>query len=392
MKVRGSCQRIASWLLFIGLIFCISGNGYCQVISIEEFLETILPLQSVDTSFSYIPGEKILGYQYGDRYFSTRTSRDIDIFDTNGRIQYFPLNNSLFLVNAFIENKNLIFASAQQKGNNFIKGLFRFDGTPVKAYSNPDIYPSPGGKYFYTQCSMLDTYPISIYDYDGSSLFTVPVSHECQVMAPSDSQLIILHYKSLSLWDIKSKQKIWESNIPRDDYYTDSAYRITYSIERNIIAVRDAVGCYCFDFQGNFLWGKEGIGGNKFIKFVGVSKTDGNVVVAAVESNLIRANIFSRDGDLIEEITLDLGPNCSYAVSVNPGVAEVFPDFVIIGFKANIGPNKKIRVTGILYHADTTWMSAIIYGSWHILQSADNDFVLIGFDENDSKVSAFNFR
>lgn len=390
MRIKFVRRKYAFWLLLCFFTY-ITATAQSEIITIEEFIQTINPAKSVDEAFSYELGDKIIGHQYSNRYFAARTAHSISIFDAKDRIQNFPVNNSLFLINRFLEEKGLVFASAQREGEDFMRGLFRLDGTPVKTYSIPDIYPSPGGEFFYTPCSMLGTHPIIIYDYDGEMLFQIPITYACQVTATSDLRLIVLHHKSLSLWDFNAMGKIWESNIPRDDYYTDSAFKITHSVKNDIIVVRDMFSLHCFDFQGNFLWGHEGLGDNKYIDMVGVSNEDGRVAVSAIETDMLRVNQFSREGELLEESTIDLGPNCRYSVSVNPGIANVFQDFVLLGFKARCGQEKK-RVTGILYRNGAGWISAVIDGAWYLLRSSENDYVLIGIDGNESKISAFSIR
>jgi hypothetical protein len=192
------------------------------------------------------------------------------------------------------------------------------------------------------------------------------------------------------LWNVNTGQKIWESDIPEEDYFTDSAFKITYSVKANIIVVRNMIGCHCYDFQGNFLWAQESPGNNRHINMVGVSEENGNVVITANEG-LIKINIFGRDGDLLSEPEIPLGPDCRFSANVTHGTAEVFPNFILVPFMASTVDDRK-RVTGILYYDDSEWIAGVIEGSWYLLRSSNDECTLIGLNKETRKLSAFSIN
>ncbi len=334
--------------------------------------------------------EDIKGYKRGTDFFAIRTSSSIKIFNSDGELQTTFTPESRMIVKKFIENKNIFFGYARNEAGKSICGIFDFDGSPIKIYSNPHILPSPSGEYFYTQCSMESSGPIYVYDKNGDMSFRIPIQFECQVSAPSDSQLIVLHDKFLSLWDVNTGQEIWQSNIPREDYFTDSAFDMAFSVKNNIIAVRDEISCHCFDFQGNYLWGQDPLEKYKRINMIGVSEDNGKVLITTNYGGAINVYLFNRDSSLFLETEINLGPDCIFAANVT-WVADVFDNFVLIGFKARVDHERK-RVTGILYFNGSEWISAVIDGRWDLHKSAQGEYTLAGLRRYTNEIMAYSIK
>ena len=390
MKVKCSCQRSTLSLFFICLIFCISGNGYCEVISIEEFLRVNMASKTITQVYYHKFTEDIKGYKRGNDFFAIQTSSSIKIFNSEGELQNTITPKSPMVVREFLENKNMFFASTQNESGEHVRGLFKLDGSPVRMYSNRNIFPSPGGEYSYTRCSMVSSGPIYVYDKEENLNFKIPIRFECQVSAPSDSQLIVLHDKSLSLWDVNTGQEIWQSNIPNEDYYTDSAFDMAFSVKNDIIVLRNMHNCYCYDFQGNYLWGQVDPSYNTRINMIGVSKDDGKVLITINDGGAINVYLFNRDGSLFLETEINLGPDCIFAANVT-WVADVFDNFVLIGFKALVDHERK-RVTGILYFNGSEWISAVIDGRWDLHKSAQGEYTLVGLKRETNKLIAYSIK
>ncbi len=382
-------RRHAIWLLSCFFVLMAS-VGRSEVISIEEFLRTVMASKTATQIYSHNFEEVIKGYKRGNDFFAVQTSSRIHIFNSEGELQNTITPKSRMVVREILENKSMLFASTQNESGEHVRGLFKLDGTPVRMYSNRNIFPSPGGEYSYTRCSMESSGPIYVYDKEENLNFKIPLRFECQVSAPSDSQLIVLHDKSLSLWDVNTRQEIWHSNIPNEDYYTDSAFDMAFSVKNDIIVLRNMHNCYCYDFQGNYLWGQDGPGDNNRINMIGVSKDDGKVLITTNAPGVINVDLFNRDGSLFLETEINLGPDCIFAANVT-WVADVFDNFVLIGFKAKVGHERK-RVTGILYYNGSNWISAIIDGRWDLHKSAQGKYTLVGLMRETNELMAYSIK
>jgi len=394
-------------IINVVLLFGVS-ISFSQVITIEEFFQTTMPSKTVIKTFSHGLKDAFYSSQHSRKILSVTNGRiktfdtptgifedeqpaDIDLYDSKGKILTIPVEAQIRGIESFLTNNNRFAAYKQSEDNEFIYGIFEIDGSLVKSVKNIEVRASPGGEFYYTLATG-DGSPghIAIYDDSGNIKFRIPEVSEFQTEAPSDSQLIVQDHKFLSLWDINAMRKVWESNILREDYYTDTAFKISYSVKANIIVVRDMFGCHCFDFQGNFLWAQEGLGSNKRINMVGVSDEDGKLVVTALESNSIRVNIFSRIGILLKEIWIDIGNNCRYSGRWN-SIADVFPEYILLRFMARVG-EKKVHVTGILYYNDYDWIPLFVQGFWYLLEDEDESYTLIGFEQEDKEIIAFSIK
>lgn len=377
-------------ILLLSCFFVLMASvGRSEVISIEEFLRVSMASKSVTQVYSYDFAEDIKGYKSGNGLFAVRTSSSIKIFNSEGEIQTFTPTSRMVIME-FLENKNMFFASTQNESGDYVRGLFKLDGSPIKFYSNPYVLPSPGGEYFYTGCSMLSSGPIYVYDKEDNFNFQIPIRFECQVSAPSDSQLLVLHHKSLSLWDVNTGQEIWQSNIPREDYFTDSAFDMAFSVKNDIIAVRDAISCHCFDFQGNYLWGQDPVENNNLVNMIGVSKDDGKVLITTNAGEAINVYLFNRDGSLLLKTEINLGPGCYFSANVT-WIAEVFDKFVLIRFKAMVN-NENKQVTGILFYNGSDWISAVLDGRWDLHKSAQGEYTLVGLKRETNELMAYSIK
>ena len=393
-------KAILTRLLFVflqfPLFFLFGVNlGQAQVISVEELIESVSLSKSVEKAFSYQFENEVAGYLPGEKYFAARTADDLNIFDAKGRVQNLANSESAFIIRRFLDNRDLFFADMQKPDGRYECGLFHLDGTPAIILPFFIYNVSPGGRFFYHECTGDGSAgEIPIYDENGDRSFGVPNGLECQVTAPSDSQLIVFQHETLSLWDVKAKQTIWVSDIPGGDCQASSMFKITYSVDGNIIVVRDQNSWHCFDFQGNFLWAHRPDGGKRrgLINMVGVCREDGRIVVTVNEGNSIEATIFSRRGDLLDKPRIELGPNCHFSANVSPLTADFSGDFVLLPFQATHG-DIRMRVTGILYYDGSKWTSAAIEGAWYVLNYAKSEYTLIGFSEiAATEIKAFTMK
>jgi len=392
------------------LLFAVS-ISVSQVITIEEYFENIMPSKTINKMFSSKLREGFYAGSFCSRYLAItnfkkeevktpdglRTIKkpsDIDIFSSTGLVSTFANETNATSIIGFIEKENKFIAWNKNSANNRSSlEIFDIDGRFIKSLDCSGlIYSSPNAIFFYSAISGHLTGPILILDEECNESFRIPTNYDYEFEAPSDSTLIVLHYKSISLWNIQNKQKLWETEIPREDYITDiSGFGITYSNNHNIIVVRDLIGCYCFDFQGNFLWSHEkGLNDNRLINLVGVSESNGTVAITFVDGNAIFLKLFNRAGEAINELNIDFGANCNFVA--NWGfVADVFSEIILLRFIARVEKDKR-HVTGILYNNGENWISGLVDGFWYILQSENETKSLIGFDDKNNEVTVYDMQ
>ncbi len=288
-----------------------------ELISIDDFLQTHMQSKSVNKLFSSELKDGFYSTTYSKRYlaitnFISKTvktpdgTRDIkepskiDIFNSQRFLFTIPNDSKAHGLKWILDDVNAFLAFYKKDDGHSGLGLYETDGQLVKKLPVSYIVcASPTGKFFFRSISNHLNGLVRVYDENGKYYFKIPTIHDYQIEPATDSTLIVLHYKSVALWDVKNKKMLWENNIPRDDFITDmSGFKILYSVPADIIVVRDLIRLYCFDFQGNFLWSQEGFRGFRDINMLGVSEKDGMVAV----SNTIDVNLYDRDGNLLVEL------------------------------------------------------------------------------------------
>lgn len=387
--MKAILTRLLFATIILSLYFLLAADfGQSQVISMEEFLRENLASKEVTRVYHHEFTEDIKRYKGGDDFFAVQTESDIKIFNSEGELQSAFTPKSRMMVMDFLENKNMFFARTQNEAGKNVSGIFELDGSPVKIYSSNRILPSPGGKFFYDECSMVGTGPTGVFETHGGMSFVIPTWFECQASAPSDSQFLLLHHKSLSLWDVTTGQELWNSTIPDEKYNTSSAYDMAYSEKNNIIAFHNGKGCYCFDFQGNYLWDLNYYGSRTLIHKIGVSKDDGKVLIysSGEESNHI--TLCNRDGSMFLDTTLKPGPGVRFMGGFST-LADVFDDFIVLKYTARFD-DKKTGVTAILYPNGDDWASALVDGLWDFYKSTNGEYTISGYTEDTDEVMAYS--
>ena len=381
-------------ILFAVMLFIIP-NSYAQVISIEEFLRLNVKSGDLAKSTELNLDSEIVGWSnegpQKDEIATFRNANTVDIFSANKLVSSlstvdFPIGIKGFVA---IDSTYKFYAYKQSGNENYEFGLFNLDGTLFKSISEAGLKFSPHAKFLYKPCSMENLSPISVFNLDGDEVFTISPESECQVVAPTDSQLIVSQKKLLSMWSIDSKEMIWETEIPRSNYYTDAAFEILYSVKNNIIVARDSFGCYCFDFNGSFLWSQEGINENREINMVGISKDEGNILIAAQSSNSIEAILFDQNGTNLKEFEIPI--HITAYLTFN---ADVYKDLFLLRFwgKGDSIQKRKL-VTIIAININNEWICMPVKGAWYLLTSViPPKRVLIGFGDNKKQISTYELN
>lgn len=401
-KLLKHVQRLSILLLLVNPV-------KAELISIDNFLQTYMQIKSVNKLFTSELKDGFYSTTYSKRYLAitnfisktvktTDGTRDIkepskiDIFNSQRFLFTIPNDSKAHGLKWLLDDVNKFLAFYKKDDGRSGLGLYGMDGQLGKKLPvSFMVCASQTGKFYCGSTSNHLNGPVHVYDENGNYYFKISTKRDYQIEAATDSTLIVLHYKSVALWDVKNKKMLWEKNIPRDDFITDmSGFKIMYSILADIIVVRDLIGLYCFDFQGNFQWSQEGFRGFKDINMLGVSEKDGMVAV----SNTIDVNLYDRDGNLLVELDGDFSQDISMAGNWGH-VMDVFPDYMLIRYLARtIEGDKlgKMHVTRIYYYNGNKWITGVVDGFWYLLDSDIPEKTLIGFDSVTNFISAYSVK
>lgn len=411
MKTNFSIWVRLNWPLLSLLLFFPS-NSFGQIISIDEFLQTTMASQEVTETFSYDCPDKYYSSNYSDKYLAITLSqpRTIDteegvvdihipkravIFNSQGELVNIMAKYKKFRVAGFLEGEKDYYVFEQWVGNNHEIGIYDMDGNFVKPLNcRYYIYCSPTGKFYYHSGSESN---LTIYDGNGDRLFTIPTGgRQFKANAASDSTLLVFNRNTLSFWNIKTQEIIWERDIPgKRKAIVDGSSGIKYSIPGNVIALHSSFGYYCFNFQGDFLWAEEDYSvRSKLLKYTGVSKSSGDVAIVYSKfgtSHSLFAKIFNHEGILLEEHEIQLGENVKYAGNTN-FTAMVFNDFVLISIAASAAGQGIEFATCILYKENQSWSSAVVGGFWYFLNEGSQMERLIGYDSISQQIRGYEIK
>jgi hypothetical protein len=250
-----------------------------------------------------------------------------------------------------------------------------FNGSIVGVIENKGLLElSPGGKFAYPMVSMESTRPLKILDFEGSLIFRIPHRFEYQVQAVSDSEVLVLEEKTLSMWDVVQGKKLWDRQIPRDNFFTDTAFRILYSDESGIIVARDMYGCYCFDISGSLLWYRDGLNGQRMINAVGLSD-DGTTAIGVILPDGIQMKTLDKSGNERETLIFSFGPEVSFKGNWGFEI-DVFSEVRLQRFLSREGSNS-VHVTAIAIKENKQWITGVVEGLWFYLPASENA-VLVG--------------
>jgi len=217
------------WLL-LSLLLLFPSNSFGQVISIDEFLQTNLASREITETFSYDCPDKYYSSTHSDKYLSMTLSRPrttntkegskaiydpyrLVIFNSQGELLNMQPKYEQFRVAGFLEGDTDYFVLAQGLGDQREVGIYDLEGNLVKPlHCRGYIYCSPTGKFYYHSGG---EGPLTIYDEAGDREFTIPDGgYEYRANAASDSTLLVVNRNILSFWNIITKEKIWEREIP----------------------------------------------------------------------------------------------------------------------------------------------------------------------------------
>lgn len=401
------------YISLICLLIMTAVDGQAEMITVEEFFQTAMPSKTVIKTFSHSLRDDFYSSVYSSKYLAVVNSHkrivekstgpmeinspaEIDIFSAQGRILTLSREERKARISGFIIGSTDYFVFERPLEDRREVVIYEMDGKLVKLLTGfKFVSVSPGGKYLYR--SGPDE-QIGIFYTDGQERFRITSKGSMYAKAASDSTLLVLDYKSLSLWNIDSRQKLWESDIPDERFSVEGSSSISYSSSADIIVASHLLGCYCFDFQGNFLWSEEDFNyadrNKKFVTLImaGVSKENGTVAIVSFErpGNSLVVNLFNREGGLLERFEINLSPDLSFTGNWGR-IAYVFDEYVLLHFMAGIKQDRK-HVTGILYYDGQHWTSAVIDGFWYLLDPEKEIKTLIGFDSKSKAVSAFSIK
>lgn len=402
--------KLLKWVycLSVGLFLYLAVVGQAEVITIEEFFNTAMPSKAVTKAYSYEMRDEFSTARYCRKYLAitnqynymedtpnglkkTKKSSEIDIYSATERKSIIANEAEAGVIIGFSENKNRVISYYKEDSDKPLElGIFDINGTLLNTipYLNGPTYCSPGGEFFYVSVGEHLSGSINIYDSNGDLSFRIGGLSGFKFVAPTDTSLLVLTRRSLTMWNINTQQKVWESEIPNETFYTSTGnYKITYSLKSNIIVVRDNLGCYCFDFQGNFLWSHEGPSRLRDnIRYVGVCEENGNVATIFNMGSSILLKLFNRNGILLNESEI----NCHYRATYG-SKADVFPNYILMRYEIRENQNI-IRATAIFYNNGQEWTSSLIDGYWFLLHYENGTESLVGFDNESNVVSAYNIE
>jgi hypothetical protein len=398
--------------LLLPLLLLFPSNGFGQVISIDEFLQTNLASKQITQTFSYDCPDSYYTSTYSDKYLSitlshqktTNTDRGprkvydpyrFVIFNSQGELLNIQPEYEQFRIAGFLEGESDYYVLQQWSGNNGEVGVYDMEGDLVKPLNcGGYIYCSPTGKFYYHSGfeSLLD-----IYDDKGDNLFGIPtVPNPFVATAVSDSTLLVFKKTTLSFWNIKTQKIIWESDIPgkQGGIVDDLSSHIEFSIPGNTIALRGYYGCYCFDFQGKFLWADEDYGFNKNnVEYMGVFKSSGDVVIIYYKfrnQHSRFAKFFNHEGVLLGEHEIKPGDDVKFAGTSS--TAMVFDDYIFVLISVSINGRNRENATCILYKENDQWISALVSGIWYYLKNDRQEREIVGYDSNSRQVRGFQIK
>ena len=319
----------------------------------------------------------------------------VEIFNSQGKLLNIEAEYEKFHVTGFIEGDKDHYIFSQGIGESHEIGIYDMEGNFIKSLNSGYYsYSSPQGKFYYNQGG---EYPLSIYDENGDWQFTIPTGgHLSRANAVSDSTLLVFNRGTLALWNIKTQEKIWESDIPSGlKGYVDRSSHIQFSIPGNIIALHSLEGYYCFNIQGDFLWADDDYDFHeKILDYTGVSKSSGDVIIVYSKigtSHSLFAKIFNHEGILLEEHEIKLGENVKYARNTD-FTAMVYNDYAFIRIFTGTVDQGIGLATCILYKENQSWSSAVVSGFWFLLNEGSQIERLIGYDPISKQIKGYQIR
>jgi hypothetical protein len=267
--------------------------------------------------------------------------------------------------------------------------IWDFDGDNLGVIDGKGLLDlSPGGVFAYTMVSMESERPLHILDLEGNLIFKVPRRYEYQVQAVSDSEVVVLEEKTLSLWNISQGEKSWSVDVPREKFYVDTAFKIMYSIESHIIAVRDMYGCYCFDFSGSLLWYREIP--TRLQQMVGMGLAqDGVVAFSTVSSSGLEVKTVDKGGTTLQETNCLFGPGIGFSGCWGSEI-DVLDGVVLERFVVREGSNRR-HATAVAVEYSGHWSTTLLEGLWFALPS-DDDVVLVGVRNKMNRIQGFRIH
>jgi len=298
-------------------------------------------------------------------------------------------------VAGFLEGETDYYVFSQGAPGIHELGIYDLESNLVKPLHCRDyIYCSPQGKFYYHQA---EEGALTIYDENGDRLLTMTDAvHGYRANAASDSTLLVAYRDTLSFWNIITQETIWKSEIPPGQELTfDGSSGIQYSISGNLIVLYSGSGCYCFNFQGDFLWADKDYGFHvKQVEYTGVSKSSGDVAIVYFKygtQHSLFAKIFDRQGIFLGENEIQLGENVKYAGNTN-FTAMVFNDYVLIRIFSNTADHGLEFATCILYKENQSWSSAVVSGFWFFLNKGSQTERLIGYDPRSQRIRGYQIK
>ncbi len=411
MKTNSTFWVHLYWLL-LSLLLLFSSNSFGQVISIDEFLQTNLASKQITETFSYECPDRYYTSTYSDKYLSITLSQPrtvntdegsrkvydpyrLEIFNSQGELLNIQPKCERFRVAGFLEGEKDCYVLQQWAPDNYEVGIYDLGGNLVKPLHCRDyIYCSPTGKFYYHQS---EEAALTIYDENGNrSLRMTDGVHGYRANAASDSTLLVAYKDTLSFWNIMTQETIWKSKIPPEQELTfDGSSGIQYSISGNLIVLYSGSGCYCFNFQGDFLWADKDYGFRvKQVEYTGVSRSSGDVAIVYFKygtQHSLFAKIFDRQGTFLGENEIQLGENVKYAGNTN-FAAVVFNDYILFRIFSRTDDQDIEPATCLLYKENQSWSFAVVSGFWYFLNEGSQMERLIGYDPRSQQIRGFQLK
>jgi hypothetical protein len=357
---------------------------------IEEFLSTALSSGAPTELFRFELEAGLYTASFSENYVAISINQEftppgnniraqrpgpIHVFNGQGRVTTLrnDSNSNYFRITP---EADLIILNTVSGDHGFSSQIFNMEGMLIHEITGKGhLNLSPSAQFAFTAPSMESTRPLNVYDLTGENLFNVPTRGEYQAAAVSDSLLALAQGNTVSLWNVYKKTKLWESQIPREGYHIDTAYKILHSEKANIIVVRDMLGCYCYDLGGSLLWHREGIEAERFINSVGLSDEDGTVAISGVFGDRVQIDLMDREGELDETIDFDFQAGERFGINWGM-VIDVHPDLLISRFALSTGTHR-VLVSALAVRADGNWVPKFVDGPWFVLRGEDSQ-VLVG--------------
>ncbi len=393
-------------LLISIIVILLVPTCYAQVISIEEYLNSAMADKQSGLKYSK---------DFDGNYYSTFVTREyvaireqslypknvdkgqmeniykphkISFLSGENKLAELDLNGENYMVKGVIksEDEDLFIYTSRVDGK-YCSSIRKLDGSLISILNCPPFVTcSPGGVYYYNSRA---NDGLSIYDEYGNFIFAIPCIGSYSAKAVSDSLILVLDANSLSMWDISYKSVIWKTEIPSPSFKLSGNSIIKFSLLHNIIAVNGLYGCYCFDFNGNFLWQKEYDSNQERLQMLGISSFSGELVTIRQDYNLKNSIIefFTVDGKLRTNKKMNW-INSQNAFREWDKDLLIFEDIIMVPCISG-NYNTRDYYTSIITFENDEPQITNIAGFWYFLESKTGETHIVGFSPDDNKIKSF---